>query len=358
MTAATSQLAPGALASSGSPYPALGDAVSAEPFADSFALVVRPADPVLAADIAAVASWFAARRDAIERVLADRGAIMFRDFAVRSTEDFAAAVECYPSPVGGYSGGATPREAIAGRVFEATRSPASSRIMPHQEMSYLPRWPYKLAFYCNQAPETGGETTIASVRRFERAVDPRLVESIRDRGLLTTRNFRNPDEPVTPGLEGFHRSWQEAFYTQDPAKAESDIAEMGLESRWEDDGSLTASFRAAGFIDHHVSGVRHWFNQLVTQTHTARSVGDRWQIYIDHYGNDRPRPYQVHFGDGGAIPLEDVDPLMPILMADTAAIPYQKGDILMVDNILTFHGRNPYTGHRDVQVALLEQGSQ
>ena len=50
--------------------------------------------------------------------------------------------------------------------------------------------------------------------------------------------------------------------------------------------------------------------------------------------------------------------MMPLLNDETIAVPWQNGDILMIDNILTFHGRNPYTGHRDVQVALLEEGAQ
>jgi len=35
-----------------------------------------------------------------------------------------------------------------------------------------------------------------------------------------------------------------------------------------------------------------------------------------------------------------------------------QGDVLMIDNILSFHSRNPYTGCRDVLVALLELGTQ
>jgi hypothetical protein len=342
---------------SASTAPSLGDAVSGVPYHSGFPLIVRPVDPLLATDPAAAARWFAEHQDAIDHVLADYGAIMFRDFALHSTLEFAAAMECYPAPPGGYSGGATPREAVAGRVFEATRTPAESRIVLHQEMAYLPRWPRKLAFYCLHAPDTGGETLISSVRRFERGADPDFVQRIRERGLLTTRNFRSPGE-VPEWMMSVHRSWQEAFYTEDPAKAERDIEDMGLDYKWEDDGSLTASFRHSGFMDHHVTGQRHWFNQLLSQTFTPHSLGERWPRYAEYYADGRPQPYGVRFGDGGAIPIEDVDAMMPLLNADTVAVPWQHGDILMIDNILTFHGRNSYTGHRDVQVALLEEGAQ
>jgi hypothetical protein len=335
----------------------LGDAVSGVPWPAGWPLIVRPAEPVLATDASAVARWFATHRDEIDQVLADYGAIMFRDFALDTTLEFAGAMECYPAPPGGYSGGATPREAVAGRVFEATRTPAESRIVLHQEMAYLPRWPRKLAFYCLHAPDTGGETLISSVRRFERGADPRFVQEIRERGLLTTRNFRAAG-PAPDWLMSVHRPWQEAFYTEDPAKAESDVEEMGLDYKWEDDGSLTAAFHHTGFMDHHLTGQRHWFNQLLSQTFTPYSLGERWERYAEHYANGRPQPYGVKFGDGGLIPVEDVNAMMPLLNADTIAVPWQHGDILMIDNILTFHGRNSYTGHRDVQVALLEEGAQ
>ncbi len=335
----------------------LGDAVSAEKYSAGFPYVVRPVDPVLAAEPGAVAAWFSTHRKEIDLALANCGAMMFRGFAIRSTKDFAAAMAAYPSPPGGYSGGATPRKPIHGRVFEATSAAAEVNIILHQEMAYLPRWPLKLAFYCHDAPETGGETLVSSVRRFEREADPKILDAVAERGLLTTRNFRSPG-PGPDWLHRAHRTWQEAFYTDDPARAEADIAEMGMAAHWEDDGSLTASFRAGGFTDHPVTGERHWFNQLVSQTMTPQALGDFWDTYADYYSDGRPQPYEVRYGDGGEIPLEDVVSLLPALNGGTVAIPYQNGDILLVDNILSFHGRNPYTGHRDVQVALLGQGTQ
>jgi len=34
--------------------------------------------------------------------------------------------------------------------------------------------------------------------------------------------------------------------------------------------------------------------------------------------------------------------------------PWQEGDILMPDNMLTAHGRNPFTGQRKIVVAMGE----
>lgn len=333
----------------------LGEDVACEVHLREFPLIVTPLDLRLGRDAGAVAAWFAFYRDRIELALAEYGAILFRDFAIHTTADFAATVEIYPAPPGGYSGGATPRNAISGRVFEATRTAANIRLMQHQEMAYLPRWPRKVAFWCNRASETGGETIMTSIRRFEPTIDGKLHAAVAERGLLYTRNFRGSGA-FPKVLESFHRTWQDAFYTDDPAIAERSLAEMGMASRWENDGSLTALYRSEGFVRHSVTGNRHWFNQLASQTFTPLSIPDEWPAYAAHYGDGRPQPYDVRFGDGAKIPLDDVIALFPPMDAATVALPWRHGDLLMLDNVLTAHGRNPYTGHRDVQVALLENG--
>jgi alpha-ketoglutarate-dependent taurine dioxygenase len=39
---------------------------------------------------------------------------------------------------------------------------------------------------------------------------------------------------------------------------------------------------------------------------------------------------------------------------ETVAFPWQKGDLLMLDNMLVAHGRNPFSGERKVIVSMAE----
>jgi alpha-ketoglutarate-dependent taurine dioxygenase len=48
-----------------------------------------------------------------------------------------------------------------------------------------------------------------------------------------------------------------------------------------------------------------------------------------------------------------VEALYPVLEEVTVAFPWRAGDVMILDNIYSFHGRNAFTGTRDVQVALL-----
>jgi hypothetical protein len=224
-------------------------------------------------------------------------------------------------------------------------------------MSYLPRWPGRLAFYCHVAAATGGETIIGDMRAAGAAIPAEFFKAIDQRGVLYCRNFRDQGDKRQPILDTIHRTWQDVFLTEDKAIAEAGCDRMGLDYRWNDDGSLTTEFRTAGVIEHPETGQRVWFNQIPAQTMRTkieRRFGPAITALIEeYYPPGRTRPTETWFGDGGAIDPADIDAVYDALDTVTLAFPWQAGDVMVLDNVLTAHGRNPYTGDRDVQVALL-----
>lgn len=336
--------------------PALSGDVVLTPFGpgDGLPLFVQPQHPELTRSAAAAREWFEDNRQEIERLLIEFGAVVLRGFAIPDTTAFGALIAGYESPDFGYSGGASPRSQIEGRVFEATRAPAEAVLGMHQEMAYLPHFPSRLAFYCRIAPASGGETFIADMRKLTARIDGGFLARVAERGVLYTRNFRAPDHSIGhPLLDAFHKTWCDAFFTIDPAKAEADCAAMGLDARWLDDGSLSVAYRSRGLIEHPQTGETLWFNQIATQSLSPENLGDRFPLYDQFYGTDRPRAYATSFGDGSPISREDLAGLYPVLNGLIVAFPWSQGDVMLLDNFLTAHGRNCYTGRRDVQVALL-----
>ena len=320
-------------------------------------ITIRPRAPQLATNAGAFLAWYAAQRDRLARIAALAGPVRLTGFAITGTPDFNALASLYDAPREGYVGGATPRSQLAERVFEATASPPVTRLTVHQEMAYLPRWPRKVMFYCAVPSTTGGETITADVRSFDRLVPPRLKDEVRERGVRYLRNFRGPG-PIPDALTSIHRTWQQAFYTEAPAEAEAACERMGLVWQWLDDGSLSTQFAAPGFATHPETGETVWFNHVHSQTFVKETVGSIWPIYDEWYSDGKPMGYDVRFGDGGEIPLDERRALFPLLDAVTTGFRWKRGDVLLIDNIMTFHGRNPYTGQRNVQVALLEEGLQ
>ena len=64
------------------------------------------------------------------------------------------------------------------------------------------------------------------------------------------------------------------------------------------------------------------------------------------------RTQDAHYGDGGEIDLAAIDELVDVMDAETVAVPWQRGDVLWLDNLLCMHGRNPFTGPRRVLAAM------
>jgi hypothetical protein len=57
------------------------------------------------------------------------------------------------------------------------------------------------------------------------------------------------------------------------------------------------------------------------------------------------------FGDGTAIPDAYVRHIEEVIWKNMVIFPWQKGDILVLDNFSTSHGRLPYEGPREILVS-------
>ena len=320
-----------------------------------FPLFVEPTTEALRSDPVAVVDWFGRHRDELDRLIVDAGAVVLRGFAIVDTATFATLIDHYPTLEFGYSAGVTPRAQIEGKVFEATSAPPQFRIPLHQEMSYLPHFPAKLAFYCSRPSETGGETIIGDMRRFDRSLDPAFRARVRERGVLYERNFRSPEwQTGHPVLDARQRPWTDAFGTTDRKEVERYCDAMGLEYEWRGDDSLTTRFLGAGVVEHPDTGEDVWFNQLVQQATNVENLGQElFDAYAEHYTDGRARPFEVFYGDGSAVDPNDISATYPLLDEVTVAFPWRSGDVMVLDNLNTAHGRNTFTGTRDIQVALL-----
>jgi alpha-ketoglutarate-dependent taurine dioxygenase len=334
----------------------LGDAVlcTGYPAGGGLPLFIQPVDPQFRDDFDTALRWFHDRRALFDALLLEVGALLFRGFPVKDSAGFAALMRHHERPRFGYTGGSSPRAEVAPDIFESTRLPAREMIWLHQEMSYLPTYPAGLAFYCRVAPVADGETFVGDMRRITGALDPAFVASVEARGVMYKRNFR--DRSRSTGnelLDARHRVWQDAFDTEDRAKPIADCRAMGMEAEWLPDGSLSTSYRSPGMITHPRTGDRLWFNQIAGNTFCPENIGDElFAIYEDHYG-DKPRPYETSYNDGGAIPAQYLSSLYRVLTDSAIRFAWSHGDVMLLDNYLTAHGRNSFVGQREIHAALL-----
>jgi hypothetical protein len=63
-------------------------------------------------------------------------------------------------------------------------------------------------------------------------------------------------------------------------------------------------------------------------------------------------PTNTYFGDCEPIPYETVAHLRDAYRSAATRFDWQRDDVLIVDNVLAAHGREPFTGPRKIAVAM------
>ncbi|MFF9642511.1 TauD/TfdA family dioxygenase [Kitasatospora aureofaciens] len=311
---------------------------------EPFLLRIEAAEPGVRLD-----RWIGANRARLVDELHRHGALLFRGFAVDSPAEFGSAARAYSPDLLDYLERAAPRTEIADKVFTSTELAADRWIDFHHEMSYSHNWPSILYFYGDRPSAQGGATPVAS----ERAVFPKIPQEIRERfqrhGVAYVRNY-------SPGLD---IPWQDVFQTTDRAEVEAYCRASDTEFTWTgDDGLRTRSVRQA-VARHPHTGETVWFNHA-HMWHVSTLDGDVAEYLLDEYGPEGV-PRNAFYGDGTPIEDEAVALIGKLYQEAAVSVPWQRGDVLVVDNFLATHAREPFSGDRRILVAMsdlyVSQGS-
>lgn len=287
--------------------------------------------------------WARASQERVEALLHAHRALLFRGFHCDTAERFQHFVEA-TSRTGrlAYRDRTTPRTSMGDGIYTSTIHPADQHINLHNEGTYWLQWPFKIYFCCTKAPVAGGATPIADVRNVYRRIDPALRDRFAEKQMMLVRNFN----------DGFGLPWQETFQTEDPAEVAAYCRENELEFEWKDGGRLrTRNVRPA--IRHHpVTGEPVWFNHAAFFHYTTLEPPVR-DALVSEFSVDG-LPYNTCFGDGSPITPEEAEELRRAYLAEKIMFPYQVGDVMLLDNMSVAHAREPFTGEREVLVAMTE----
>jgi len=211
--------------------------------------------------------------------------------------------------------------------------------MLHNECAYFTRWPQLLLFCCLKPAERGGATTIGDMRKIYQRIDPAVREEMTRRGVLYVRNFH----------AGTDVSWQEAYQTDDRARVDEIGRLTGAEMTWRKDGGLTTRRRLPAVMHHPKTRDPLWFNSAHMFHVASHRQGVR-EALRSLYQELLPR--QAHYGDGGDIPDAVIEHIHEVYRAHIVPVRYRAGDVLLIDNLLTLHGREAFTGQREVLVIM------
>lgn len=285
--------------------------------------------------------WAKNQRDLIEKKLLQYGAILFRGFQLNSVAEFEnfAQTIC-PELFDEY--GDLPREGISGKVYSSTPYPSDQAILFHNESSHLHQWPLKIWFFCVQAAQQAGETPIVDCRKIYQLLDPKLREKFEQKQLMYVRNY----------IQGLDVSWQEFFHTTDKKVVENYCCQVAMEFDWLENNGLKTRLIRPAVVKHPYTRETVFFNQI--QLHHIYCLETAVQTSLLSTFGEENLPRHVYYGDGSPIEESVIEEIRSIYQQATVSFPWQPGDVLMLDNMLTAHGRNPYIGSRKVVVAMGE----
>ncbi len=287
------------------------------------------------------ARWTAEHREALRAVVAERGALLVRGLGLRD----AAGCEAVFRELGTLM---AEREAFAERrvyapgVYSESKWPRTHPMCAHHELSYAAISPSLMLFACLTAATRGGATPLADAAALLDALPASLVERFERVGWLLIRNY---DEEIGASIA-------DAFGVDERGAVEQYCRSHAIDFEWRADGTLRTRQRRPAVVRHPLTGRRCWFNQaaFLSQWTLAPEVRE---YLVDTYGEER-LPFTTRFGDGEPIGADVVERINAAYEANAVREPWQAGDLLLVDNVRTAHGREAFEGERDVVVGMAD----
>lgn len=283
--------------------------------------------------------------DKVKEQLLSAGAVLFKGFQIDSAEKLEIVTEACPGTTLKYAGGNSPRTKLMGNVYSSTEYPDEAFISLHNELSYAHRYPRYLLFSSQLPAKEGGETPIVDSRLLLKSLPVEVTIEFRRKGVKYIRNLH--------GNHGFGISWQQAFETGSKLLVERHCKLNNIRFSWHGDNSLRLEEDRPAVIIHPDTDEEVWFNQA-DQFHPSTNSEDIYHELIKTFGGKfQAMPQYACFGDGTAIPTDFLDEIRKVTERLMVYRPWEKGDLLMVDNLLVAHGRMPFVGPRKTLVAML-----
>jgi len=287
------------------------------------------------------ARWAVEHRDALRAAVVEHGSLLVRGLRLRNVAEIEAVFRGLGSLM-------IEKEAFAARrsyshgVYSSSTWPPNQPMCMHHELSYLLEFPSLMLFACLIAPTDGGATTVADSPTVLRGLPTELIERFERVGWLLIRNYNNE----------VGASIADAFGTDDRPAVESYCRANAIEFEWRPDGALRTWQCRSAVVHHPLTGQRCWFNQIAFLNEWTIDPEVR-EYLMDVYGEDG-LPFNTRFGNGDPIGADVVQAINEVYEAHTARERWQAGDLMLVDNVRTAHGREPFEGPREVVVAMAD----
>lgn len=287
-----------------------------------------------------VIDWAQANRDHIERLLQANGALLIRGLKFLGSKQFGKVLsELFGGDLLNYSFRSTPRTELRGNVYTATEYHADQTIPQHNENSYTNNWAMRIGFLSTIVASEGGATPISDSRKVYEAIPAEIREKFEKLGVMYVRNYSEIDVP-----------WPEVFQTEDRSEVEAYCKENQLDFEWLGENHLRTKQVNQAVAVHPVTGEKVWFNQahLFHVSNLQKEIQDSLLSVM----SEDQLPRNTYYGDGSPIEPETLAAIRNAYEKHTLRFDWQCNDLMLLDNMLFAHGREPFKGERQVLVGM------
>ena len=276
----------------------------------------------------------------IEAELHKHGALLFRDFSVSSPVEFEQFALALCPDLFGENGEHVPADVGSGNLYTPVFYAPEKKLLWHHENSFNDTWPTNIWFFCAQPADKGGETPIVDSRKVFQNIDPRIREQFMQKGIMYIRNYG----------EGLGLSWQTVFRTEKKEEVERYCQKAAIDFEWKEGDRLKTRLVRPAVLKHPQTRDWVWWNQA-THWHPA-CLDKEVRASLLALFSEQDLPRNCCYGDGSLIEGAVMNAICEAYQEAEVSFPWKQGDILMLDNMLTAHARNPYEGQRKVYVSM------
>ncbi|KAH8703936.1 taurine catabolism dioxygenase TauD [Talaromyces proteolyticus] len=323
-------------------------------------LALRPSQDVDSLDSAVSAIETLQRDKTLTNLLAKHGTLLFRNLPIHNAADFSKFAHAFGYKPHEIIGIVVDRPLLAPNVAPANEAPKEVRIYNHNESPQVPHAPEYIFFYSHKAPAKGGETPISSsLELFHRAQAeiPEFIDLLAEKGILSKVTYKVEKQYVGGSTlkQAFGKEVQDGDSEETQRKKiEAQIARYGRDKHttweWTDD----EDGKGKGLVlTHRLPVIRTQPGTNLPTLFTGLAAYYKNTLQARE-GSAAGRKNVAHqfFGDGTPIPEKYLAHLAKITDEIRVLHKWQEGDVLVYDNIIAQHGREPWEGEQSDRVIL------
>ncbi|KAM0718835.1 hypothetical protein Q7P37_005907 [Cladosporium fusiforme] len=286
----------------------------------------------------------------LDAKLAVHGTLLFRGLPIHDAHDFSKFAHAFGYKPHEIIGIVVDRPELAPNIGPANEAPKEVLVYNHNASPQVPHAPEYIFFYGHRAPHTGGESPISSsLELFHRARQeiPDFINDLAEKGILSRVTYK-PNQQYEGGSTLKQAFGKHVQPGDDEAtrrsKIEAQIARYGRGKHttweWTDDGGLVLTHHLPAIRTQPQTGLPTLFTGLAAYYQNSKVNGAGRNIT------------QQLYGDGTPIPEKYLAHLARITDEIRVLHKWQQGDVLVYDNIIAQHGRQPWEGDQEDRKVL------